>query len=81
MPRDTEIEDLAEFVAEEYSEADQIEPTEIAKNCGMTFSFGRYANCFDGYWSVGRVSFTSISIWTRVGQRILRAQGSVLPMN
>jgi len=49
MPRDTEIEDLAEFVAEEYSEADQIEPTEIAKNCGMTFSFGRYANCFDGY--------------------------------
>ena len=49
MDRSAEIEGLAEYVAQEHWEDDRVDPVDIAKSCGMTFSFGHYANCFDGY--------------------------------
>jgi Zn-dependent peptidase ImmA (M78 family) len=49
MDRSGEVEELAEYVAEEHWGTGRVDPLEIARSCGMTFSFGRYANCFDGY--------------------------------
>lgn len=44
-----EIEELAELVAEEHSGSARVEPAEIAKAIGVTFNFGHYQDCFDGY--------------------------------
>ncbi len=44
----SEIEGLAEFIAESFFPDDRIEPEIIAEKNGLSYNYGRYANAFDG---------------------------------
>ncbi len=46
--RETEIEDLAEDVSNDYVREGRIEPKLIADAEDLSYSFGRYGQCFDG---------------------------------
>ena len=51
-----EIAQLAEFIADEHSPDRRVEPEEILTQSGITLSFGRYGDYFDGMleWQAGR---------------------------
>ena len=46
--REKELSELAEFIADEYCPNAPIEPELIAKNKGISFSYGNYEDAFDG---------------------------------
>jgi Zn-dependent peptidase ImmA (M78 family) len=48
MNRDSEIEELAELIAEEHWRYNQVDPAAIASAYGLTFNFGHYDDVFDG---------------------------------
>jgi Zn-dependent peptidase ImmA (M78 family) len=56
VERRAELEDLASFVADSYFPDEKIDPFSIAENNGITYSFGDYADSFDGLleWQQGR---------------------------
>jgi len=55
--RREELEDLASFLADSYFPNDKIDPYRLADNNGITFSFGDYADCFDGLLEYQRGRF------------------------
>lgn len=46
--RKKELSDLAEFVSNEYCASGAVLPEIIAKQSGITYSYGNYGDCFDG---------------------------------
>lgn len=55
--RFTEIAELAEAVADAYHPAIRVEPEVIAKELGITFSYGHYTDAFDGMLEYQRGRF------------------------
>jgi Zn-dependent peptidase ImmA (M78 family) len=48
MSQSEEIEGLAEALAKEFWKEGRVNPSDIAKNYGLTFNFGHYEDYFDG---------------------------------
>ena len=48
LSRLSDIEDLAEFVAESFFPSDRIEPEQIADQNGVSYNYGQYGDAFDG---------------------------------